>query len=58
MVAAVESMVGFEDVVPEASDADLAELMGVADAVAARAVAVRAVVAVEAVRRGWWRSRG
>ncbi len=45
-------LVGFGAVVHEASDAELAELMGEADALAARAAAARAVVAVEAVRRG------
>ena len=52
LVAAAESLVGFGAVVHEASDAELAELMGEADALAARAAAARAVVAVEAVRRG------
>jgi len=45
-------MLGLEGVLHEASDAELAELLGEADAVAARAAAVRAVVVAEAVRRG------
>ena len=52
MVAAAEVMVGFEGALVEASDAELAELMTETDAVAARAGAVRAQVAAEAVRRG------
>src|SRR3954451_15879125 len=52
MVAASEAMVGFGGVVHEASDAELAVVMGEADALAATAEAVRAQVAVEAVRRG------
>ena len=52
MVAAADALVGFGESLHEASDADLAELMGEADAVAARAGAVRAVVVAEAVRRG------
>ncbi len=52
MVAAAEALVGFGGVVHEASDEQLAVVMGEADALAARAAAVRAEVAVEAVRRG------
>ena len=52
MVAAVEAMVGFGGAVHEASDAELAVVMGEADALAAQAAAARAVVAAEAVRRG------
>ena len=52
LVAATEALVGFDGVVRQASDAELAVLMGEADALAARAAAARAVVAVEAVRRG------
>ncbi|MFL6169823.1 MAG: DUF222 domain-containing protein, partial [Ornithinibacter sp.] len=52
MVAASEAMVGFGEVVHEASDAELAVVMGEADALAATAEAVRAQVVVEAVRRG------
>ncbi|MFL6152936.1 MAG: hypothetical protein ACJ72B_11200, partial [Ornithinibacter sp.] len=52
MVAASEAMVGFGEVVHEASDAELEVVMGEADALAAKAEAVRAQVVVEAVRRG------
>jgi len=52
MVAAAEVMVGFDGALVEASDAELAVLMAETDAVAARAGAVRAQVAAEAVRRG------
>lgn len=52
MVAAADALVGFGDVVHEASDAELAVLMSEADVLAAQAAASRAVVAVEAVRRG------
>src|SRR6476469_2019790 len=52
MVAAAEVMVGFDGALVEASDAELAVLMTETDAVAARAGAVRAQVAAEAVRRG------
>jgi len=52
LVAATEALVGFDGVVRQASDAELAVLLGEADALAARAAAARAVVAVEAVRRG------
>ena len=52
MVAAAESLVGFGGVLHEASDDELAVVMGEADVLAARAAAVRAQVAVEAVRRG------
>ena len=45
-------MVGFGGVVHEASDEQLAELMGEADVLASRAGALRAQVAAEAVRRG------
>ena len=52
MAAAAEVMVGFTGALHEASDAELAALMGEADAVVAQGVAVRAQVAAEAVRRG------
>ena len=52
MVAAAEVLTDFGDAVHEAGDADLAEIVAEADAVAARAAAVRAVVTAEAVRRG------
>ena len=52
MVAAAESLAGFEAVVHEASGDELAELMTEVDRLAARAGAARAVVAAEAVRRG------
>ena len=57
MVAAAESLVGFEVALVEASGEELADLLGEADrwaarAAAARAVVARAVVAAEAVRRG------
>ena len=50
--AAGVALEGFGEWVHEASGAELAELMALADAVAARAAAARVVVAVEAVRRG------
>ncbi len=52
MTAAADALVGFDGVVHEASNEQLAELMGEADALSALAAAARAVVAVEAVRRG------
>lgn len=52
MVAAADALVGCGGALNEASDAGLAELMGEADAMVSRGVAVRAQVAVEAVRRG------
>ena len=52
VAAARVALVGLGEVLGQASDAELGELMGEADALAARAAAVRAVVAVEAVRRG------
>ena len=52
MAAAADALVGFEGALVEASDAELAAVMGEADALTARASAVRAQVAVEAVRRG------
>src|SRR5690349_5794542 len=52
MVAAADALVGFEGALHEASDAELAAVLGEADAVVARAVAARAVVVAEAVRRG------
>ena len=52
MTAAAEAMVAFRGALHEASDAELAALMGEADAVVAQGVAVRAQVAAEAVRRG------
>jgi hypothetical protein len=52
MAAAADALVGFGQVVHEASDAELGDVMAEADAVVAQAVAARAVVAAEAVRRG------
>ncbi len=52
MVAAADALVGFGGALHEASDGQLAAVMGEADVLAARAAAVRAQVAVEAVRRG------
>ena len=52
VAAAGEVLVGFGDLLHEASGADLAQLMGEADRVAARAAALRVAVTVEAVRRG------
>jgi hypothetical protein len=52
VAAAAESLVGFGGCLHEASGAELAELMGEADRLAARAAALRVAVTVEAVRRG------
>ncbi len=52
MAAAAESLVGFGGALRQASDDELAAVMGGADVLAARAGAVRAQVAAEAVRRG------
>ena len=52
MAAAAESLVGFEEALPEASDEQLGAVMAEADSLAARAQAARAMVAVEAVKRG------
>ena len=59
MLTAAESLLGFGEAIHEASDAELGELMGEADAMAARAAAVRAVRS--RLRRSggvWSRSRG
>src|SRR6476661_6422130 len=50
--AAREALAGLSEVLVEGSGEDLAELMSEVDAVAAQGAAARAVVAVEAVRRG------
>ena len=47
-----ESLVGFEEALPEASDEQLGAVMAEAESLAARAQAARAMVAVEAVKRG------
>ena len=52
LVAAREALADVAAVVHEASDEELGELMGELDAVTALGGAARAVVAVEAVRRG------
>ena len=50
--AAREALANLGEVLGQASDAELAVLMGEVDGVVAQGGAVRAVVAVEAVRRG------
>ena len=52
VAAAREALVGLGEVLGQASDAELGELMQEVDAVTALGGAVRAQVAVEAVRRG------
>ena len=52
VAAAREALAGLGEVLGQASDAELRELMGEVDAVVAQGAATRAVVAVEAVRRG------
>ena len=58
MVAAAEALVGFGGVVHEASDEQLAVVMGEADALAARAAAVRARWRWRRSGGVWWRGRG
>ncbi len=52
MAAARVALAGLGEVLGQASDAELGELLGEVDAVTALGGAVRAQVAVEAVRRG------
>ncbi|MBM6405614.1 HNH endonuclease [Phycicoccus sp. CSK15P-2] len=52
VIAAREALAGLDDVLHEASGAELAELMGLVDDLAAAGSAARVTVAVEATRRG------